>query len=274
MPELPEVETIVRELRPHIEGCTVQAACVDWPRAIAAPEQDVLRFVEGLTGRRWERVWRRGKFIIADLDNGTHLIVHLRMSGRLLLKPLGEARHLRAVFCFDDGPALYFYDPRRFGRLWLVEDVDQVVGDLGPEPLADAFTAEVFTAMLRDKRGMLKPLLLDQRFIAGLGNIYTDEALFRAGLHPQRRVDALAEADIVRLYGAIRAVLAQALEHHGTSFDAVFVRPEGESGRQQEGLCVYGQAGLPCAQCGTPIVRIVVGGRGTHFCPHCQPASS
>ncbi len=271
MPELPEVETVVRELRPHIEGCIVRAVCVDWPRAIAAPEKDIPCFVAGLIGRRWARVWRRGKFIIVDLDNSMHLIVHLRMSGRLLLKPLGEVRHLRAGFCFDGGLTLYFYDPRRFGRLWLVEDVEQVVGDLGPEPLAEAFTAGVLAAMLREKRGMLKPLLLDQRFIAGLGNIYTDEALFRAGLHPQRRVDTLDEVDVVQLHGAIRAVLAQALEHHGTSFDAVFVRPEGELGRQQEGLRVYGQAGLPCAQCGTPIVRIVVGGRGTHLCPHCQP---
>ncbi|MBN1936547.1 MAG: bifunctional DNA-formamidopyrimidine glycosylase/DNA-(apurinic or apyrimidinic site) lyase [Anaerolineae bacterium] len=270
MPELPEVETIVRDLRPHLIGQTVTSVQVDWPRAIAAPEGDIARFVGGMIGRRWERVWRRGKFILVDLDNDTHLIVHLRMSGRLVLKPLGEVKHLRAEFHFDDGLALYFYDPRRFGRLWLVQDVSRVVGDLGPEPLSEAFTAAALASMVRGRRGLLKPLLLDQRFIAGLGNIYVDESLFRAGLHPQRRADTLVEADWVRLHSAIRAVLKQALEHHGTSFDAVFVRPEGESGRQQEGLRMYGQAGLPCAQCGTQIVRIVVGGRGTHLCPHCQ----
>ncbi len=270
MPELPEVETIVRELRPHVEGQRVQTIYVDRPRTVAAPPEDIMRFVQEGSGRRWERIWRRGKFILVDLDNDSHLIVHLRMSGRLVFKPLGHPQHLRARFDFTDGSTLYFYDPRRFGRLWLVGDPTPVIGELGTEPLSDEFTAEVLAALLRGRRGMLKPLLLDQRVIAGLGNIYVDEALFRAGLHPQRQVNTLSAEEIDRLHNAIRTVLTQALAQHGTSFDAVFVRPEGELGRQQEGLSVYGQAGLPCTQCGTPIQRIVVGGRGTHLCPHCQ----
>ena len=158
--------------------------------------------------------------------------------------------------------------------MWLVDDVEQVVGDLGPEPLSDAFTAGALVERMRGRRGMLKPLLLNQRFIAGLGNIYVDESLFRAGLHPQRTADTLAQDDVVRLFAAIRAVLCQALDHHGTSFDDVFVRPEGERGRQQEGLAVYQQTGLPCVRCGSPICRLTVGGRGTHLCHHCQPLTS
>lgn len=270
MPELPEVETIVRELRPYVEGQTVQDIQVDRPRTIAAPNEDVDGFVRAGIGRRWEQIGRRGKFILVSLDNDTYLIVHLRMSGRLVLKPLGQPQHLRARFQFADGTTLYFYDPRRFGRLWLVADPTPVIGELGIEPLSEAFTADVLAGLLRGKRGMLKPLLLDQRLIAGLGNIYADEALYAAGLHPQRQAHTLSQAEIARLHAAIRSVLSQALMHHGTSFDGVFVRPEGELGRQQEGLSVYGQAGLPCLRCGTPIQRIVVGGRGTHLCPRCQ----
>ncbi len=160
---------------------------------------------------------------------------------------------------------------RKFGRVWLVSDPEVVLGGLGPEPLSESFTPQLFRSLLSKRRGMLKPLLLNQRFIAGLGNIYVDESLFRAGLHPQRTADTLQEDDAVRLYSAIRSVLQQAVDHHGTTFDGVFVRPQGQEGRQQEGLQVYGQAGLPCPKCGTPVERIVVVGRGTHVCPHCQP---
>lgn len=270
MPELPEVETIICELRPHLIGRTFVSVQVDWPRTIAEPGQDIARFSMGVIGRQIIDLWRRGKFAIIGLDDGASLVIHLRMSGRLLLSAMGPAKHQRAQFVFSDGSCLTFYDPRKFGRIWLVKDVDTVVGDLGPEPLADSFTAEGLAKWMRGRRGMLKPLLLNQRFIAGLGNIYVDESLFRAGLHPQRPVDTLAQDDIARLHGAIQAVLRQALEHHGTSFDGVFVRPHGEQGRQQEGLAVYQQTGLPCVRCGSPIQKCIVGGRGTHFCPQCQ----
>ena len=271
VPELPEVETIVRELRPHVVGRTILDARVDWARSIAHPVEDIPRFCAGLKGRRIARLARRGKFVVAHLDGGQHLLIHLRMSGRLLLSPQGRPEHLRLVLDLSDQGRLYFYNQRKFGRLWLVEDTGTVFGDLGPEPLSEAFTPELFLAMVRQRRGMLKPLLLNQRFLAGLGNIYVDESLFRAGIHPQRKAGTLSDGDVASLHAAIQGVLRQALDHHGTTFDGIFVRPQGEEGRQQEGLLVYGQAGQPCARCGTSVERIVVGGRGTHFCPQCQP---
>jgi formamidopyrimidine-DNA glycosylase len=301
MPELPEVETIVRELCPHLVDRTIVSAQVAWERTIAQPKEDVARFCAEIRGRHIVGMGRRGKFVLihlsgtaprknpaprglsnprpgpgsgdpdrADLDP-LSLVIHLRMSGQLLLAPLGSPQHLRATFALSDGGRLYFYDQRKFGRIWLVRDPNEVVGGLGPEPLAETFTAKVLEARLRKRRGMLKPLLLNQRFIAGLGNIYVDESLFRAGLHPQRTADTLTDAQILHLHSAIREVLNQALDRHGTTFDGIFVRPEGERGRQQEGLQVYKQDGLPCVRCGTPIQRTVVGGRGTHFCPQCQP---
>jgi formamidopyrimidine-DNA glycosylase len=271
VPELPEVETIVRELRPHIVGALIRDAHVDWARSIAHPLEDIPRFCAGLRGRRVTGLWRRGKFAILDLDDGQHLLVHLRMSGRLLLSPGGQPQHLRMVLNLSGDGRLYFYNQRKFGRLWLVDDPELVIGDLGPEPLSEAFTPELFLSLIRKRRGMLKPLLLNQQFVAGLGNIYVDESLFRAGLHPQRTADTLTEAEVYALHSAIQGVLRQALAHHGTTFDGIFVRPQGQEGRQQEGLHVYGQQGEPCSRCGRPIERTVVGGRGTHFCPRCQP---
>ena len=270
MPELPEVETIARELRPHVEGRTILDAHVDWARIIARPEEDVERFCAGVRGRRITCVWRRAKFVVMDLDDGRHIVVHLRMSGRLVLSPNGLPQHLRVLFELSGNGQLFFYCQRKFGRVWLVDDLDGVLGELGPEPLSEAFTVERFQDMMAPRRGMIKPLLLNQRFLAGLGNIYVDESLFLAGLHPRRTADTLSPQDVERLHGAIRHVLSHALVHHGTSFDGIFVRPQGEQGRQQEGLCVYGQVGEPCVRCGTPIERDVVGGRGTHFCPRCQ----
>jgi formamidopyrimidine-DNA glycosylase len=278
MPELPEVETIARELRPHVRGRAILDAHVDWARTIAYPPEDVERFRAEVRGRQITDIWRRGKYIALDLGQDGRpwgaCLIHLRMSGRLHLEPLGLRKHLRVWFDLSDGQRLYFYNMRKFGRVWLVRDPETVLGDLGPEPLDKSFTPQLFRSLLLERRGMLKPLLLNQRFVAGLGNIYVDESLFRARLHPQRTADTLQEADALRLHGAIRSVLQQAIDHHGTTFDGVFVRPQGQEGRQQEGLEVYGQTGLACVECGTPIERIVVGGRGTHFCPHCQPLVS
>jgi formamidopyrimidine-DNA glycosylase len=272
VPELPEVETIVRELQPHVVGQTILDASVDWARILAVPAEDIEAFRRGVQGRQIEEVWRRGKFIALTLSGGCYLFIHLRMSGRLILAPTGRPEHLRIRFALSTGE-LYFYCQRKFGRVWLVDDPEQVVGDLGPEPLSPELTLERFAGLLCRRRGMIKPLLLNQRFIAGLGNIYVDEALYRARVHPCRTADSLSAEEVERLYTAIRAVLRQALAHHGTTFDGIFVRPQGEEGRQQEGLRVYGQAGQPCPRCGTPIERVVVGGRGTHICPHCQRAS-
>jgi len=277
MPELPEVETIVRELRPNLQGRVILDAHVDWPRTLACPQEDIERFRAEIRGLSVVDVKRRAKFAILELgENGQPwgaCLIHLRMSGRLLLDALGRQEHLRVVFDLSDGQRLYFYNMRKFGRIWLVRDPETVLGDLGPEPLTRDFTPEAFLALIRRRRGMLKPLLLNQHFIAGLGNIYVDESLYRAGLHPQRSADTLTDDDVIRLYTAIQTVLQQAIDLHGTTFDGMFVRPHGEEGRQQEGLQVYGQAELPCPRCGTPIERIIVGGRGTHFCPRCQPVA-
>jgi len=270
MPELPEVETIVRELRPHLQGRKIMGAHIHWPRTIAQPADDIPGFCAGVHGRKIITLARRGKFIVLGLDDRQSLLVHLRMSGRLLLTPVGLPNHIRATFELSGNEHLYFFDQRKFGRIWLVEDVQSILGGLGPEPLSASFTLTDLTARLGNRRGMLKPLLLNQQFIAGLGNIYADEALFVAGLHPQRAVDSLSEDEIALLHKAIQKVLREAIEHHGTTFDGIFVRPQGEEGRQQERLSVYQQTGLPCLRCGTPIERIVVGGRGTHLCPHCQ----
>jgi formamidopyrimidine-DNA glycosylase len=276
MPELPEVETIARELRPQVLGRTILDAHADWARTIAHPLEDIQRFRADVRGKRITEVWRRGKFVILDLARDDKpwgaCLIHLRMSGRLHLEPLGQRKHLRVRFDLSDGKRLYFYNMRKFGRVWLVRDPETVLGELGPEPLDGSFTPQLFGSLLSTRRGMIKPLLLDQRFVSGLGNIYVDESLFQAGLHPKRTADTLQQADVTRLHAAIRFTLEQAIAHHGTTFDGVFVRPQGQEGRQQEGLKVYGQTNLPCVQCGTPIERIVVGGRGTHFCPNCQPS--
>jgi formamidopyrimidine-DNA glycosylase len=193
------------------------------------------------------------------------------MSGRLVTQPTGRPQHLRVTWRLSGHKTLYFYNMRKFGRVWLTRDPEQVLSDLGPEPLSETFTLPVFQEQLSQRRGMLKPLLLNQQFLAGLGNIYVDESLFRAGLHPKRTADTLDSEEVRRLYEAIQTTLRQAIALHGTTFDGLFVRPEGEAGRQQEGLNVYGQTGLPCTRCGTPIERTTVGQRGTHFCPVCQP---
>lgn len=283
MPELPEVETIVRDLRPHLVGRVVADVRVSWPRTIAEPVEDVEAFRVGVVGRRITKVGRRGKLLWICLNDGQSILIHLRMSGRLVLQPAPSDRHLRVTFVLahahvstDDDPEpersyLYFYDQRKFGRIWLTGDAIRVLAVLGPEPLASDFSPEELAVRLARRRGALKPLLLNQRVIAGLGNIYADEALFHAGLHPQRPANTLSEREVVRLHAAIQGVLQQAIDLHGTTFDGLFIRPDGEEGRQQEGLRVYGQAGMPCTRCGTVIERIVVGGRGTHICPRCQP---
>jgi formamidopyrimidine-DNA glycosylase len=270
MPELPEVETVVRELRPHLLGRVILDAHVDWARIIAQPAEDIPRFRAGVSAHTIVGLTRRGKYVILGLHDARYVLFHLRMSGRLLLSALGQPQHLRIAFDLSDGGRLFFYCQRKFGRVWLVDDPDVVLGDLGPEPLSAAFTSDALRVLLRDRRAMLKPLLLNQRFVAGLGNIYVDESLFRAGLHPRRAANTLTAEEIVRLHDAIQSVLRQAIDHHGTTFDGMFVRPQGEAGRQQEGLSVYGQAGSPCPRCGTTVERSIVGGRGTHYCPQCQ----
>ncbi|RME50979.1 MAG: bifunctional DNA-formamidopyrimidine glycosylase/DNA-(apurinic or apyrimidinic site) lyase [Caldilineae bacterium] len=265
MPELPEVETYVRDLQRPLVGRTFTGVMAMWPNAIR-PSVAVLR--RDLPGRRIEALTRRGKYLQFHLSGEMYLFLHLKMSGRLLVEPAAVPpnRHVRTIFRLDNGHELRFEDARKFGRVHLVTDPDEVTGHLGPEPLADDFTPQRFAALLEGRRGQLKPLLLNQAFIAGIGNIYADESCFRAGLHPRRRADTLSPAEQTRLYHAIRQSLTAGITHRGATFDAVY-----RGGEFQNHFQVYGRKGKPCPRCGTPIERIVVGGRGTHFCPRCQP---
>lgn len=279
MPELPEVETVVRELQRRLPGRRFTRAQVFWERTIA--NMSPAAFVERIVGRSIEGSDRRAKYVVVRLGEGLRLVVHLRMSGRLLVEPAGEPLnpYTRVALDLDDGMRLVFNDTRKFGRIWLVDqaELDHLFVRLGPEPLVEEFTPQQFGSMLRGKKGALKPLLLDQSFLAGLGNIYVDEALWLAQLHPLRLAGSLDEAETARLYSAIRDVLNLGIENRGTTF-AMFLTPAGEPGQNQETLKVYGRAGKGrtqpaqlCERCGTPIAKIFVAQRGTHYCPVCQP---
>jgi formamidopyrimidine-DNA glycosylase len=279
MPELPEVETIVRNLRqgdgehPPLTGHSIQKVELLWQRTLATPTPEDLNHT--LPGRVIRGLWRRGKFIVIELDKD-YLLIHLRMSGDLRLETSFDAKanprpvepHDRALFYFHNGWRLAFNDTRKFGRIWFVHDPAEVLGNLGPEPLEQTFTAEQFYRLLKDTHRQLKPLLLDQTFLAGLGNIYTDEALHIAGLHPQTRSNQLTEEQAKRLWYAIRQVLEEGIRHNGASIDWVY-----RGGNFQNHFRIYGRAGKPCLTCGTPIQRILISQRSTHFCPHCQPVS-
>jgi len=269
MPELPEVETIKNDLFPLLVGRTVVDVKVGWQGCVDRPS--VEEFCDQIAGRHIEDVGRRGKLLVFTLSGGMTLLVHLRMTGRLLVKEATAPweTHTRLSLRLDDGQGLRFVNLRKFGRLYLVADREEVVGKLGPEPLGEDFGVEDFCALFDNRRGMIKPLLLNQRFIAGLGNIYVDEALFQARLHPQRKADTLTSEELFRLYHAIRKALRQGIEDKGTSLTD-YVRPDGRGGRHQDRLLVFRRGEEPCPRCGTTIERIVVGGRGTFICPHCQ----
>lgn len=270
MPELPEVETVVRGLRALLVGRTITNVWLDWPNSLVMPSVEA--FTVRLPGQTIRSVERRAKYILIGLHSDT-LLIHLKMSGRLYVAPVGASReadrwiHFR--FFLDNDHELRFSDARKFGRVYLVPDAAAVVGKLGPEPLDDAFTLEAFCARLIRRRGAIKPLLLNQTFIAGIGNIYADEALHRAGIHPLRRVESLNPEEQARLYAGIRAALAAGIAHEGASIHW-YRKPDGSRGESQEHFRVYGRAGHPCPVCGAPIQRIVVGQRGTHVCPNCQ----
>lgn len=270
MPELPEVETVARGLRSLLTGRTFVNAFVGWPRTIARPEED--EFPKAIVGRRVVSVGRRGKYVVIELDQG-FLLVHLKMSGRLQVVPADELvdKHVHLLLDLDDGWQLRFRDVRKFGRVYLVEDPADVTAELGPEPLSDGFTLAEFRRLLARRRGRLKPLLLNQRFLAGLGNIYVDEALYDARLYPLRSADSLTADEQARLYRSIRTVLSRAVESRGTTLsDGGYTDASGEMGGYQERIAVYGRGGQPCLRCQSAIERMVVGGRSTHFCPRCQ----
>jgi len=278
MPELPEVETIVRALQqggregPPVLGRRLLAADLLWDRTLAQPS--AAEFISRIPGQVVEGVSRRGKYIVIKLSQDV-LLVHLGMSGDLRVKALQNEQaepfplqsHGRLVLTFADGLRLVFTDPRKFGRVWLVADPQPVLDGLGPEPLDPGFSAAQFHTKLQTHHRSLKPLLLDQTFLAGLGNIYTDEALHMAGLHPTRQADELDILQAQKLLQAIRQVLEEGIRRNGASIDWVY-----RGGSFQNSFHVYQRTGKPCLICGTPIERLVVGQRGTHFCPVCQPS--
>lgn len=270
VPELPEVETVVRGLHTLLIGRTILGVTVGWPRIIARPSLE--EFARRMVGRRVVSLGRRGKYVVLVLDRG-HLLIHLKMSGRLLVVPAEEPldEHVHVVFELDDGRQLRFRDTRKFGRVNLVDDPAEVTARLGPEPLADDFTLDEFSRLLERRTGRLKPLLLNQQFLAGLGNIYADEALFTARLHPLRRADSLTAGEQQRLYEAVRLVLSRAVASRGTTLDdGGYIDARGQPGAYQEHIAVYGRSGQPCVRCQASIERIVISGRSAHFCPHCQ----
>lgn len=275
MPELPEVETVAADLRGQLVGRRFAGAHIVWPRTLAQP--DAASLAERLAGREVIHVGRRGKYLLIALDSGAMLIVHLRMTGQLTIVPDGSPlladRHLRARFPLADGEQLVFTDMRKFGRIWLVDDVQEVVGKLGPEPLDWTFTPEVLADCLRGRRTAMKALLLDQTVVAGVGNIYADEALFLAGIHPLRPGASLTGAEVTRLCDAIRQVLNESIDKRGTLLRD-YRTPYGVDGAYRSELRVYGQPGKPCPRCGAPIERIRVTQRSTHFCPACQKVNA
>ncbi len=275
MPELPEVETVVRDLRAAgVAGAAIRDCLFFWPKTAAGlpPEP----FAAAICGRTVTAVSRRAKYIVLSLDDGRALLIHLRMTGKLRLEPMPvkQLPHDRAQLTFADGRALVFNDTRKFGRFQLADTVASTLARIGPEPLDDAFTADVLVEKLHGRRRAIKPVLLDQSVIAGIGNIYADESLFAARIHPERRAASLTRREIVRLHAAIRATLAQAIQANGTTLGSAttnFYSVAGRRGRNADNIRVFRRHGQPCPRCGTTIRRSVVGGRGTHFCPHCQP---
>jgi len=270
VPELPEVETIRRGLAPALSGKTFAGVDTSWPRAVKAPAPE--RLSTELAGRCVESIERAGKFLLFRLSGERWLVLHLRMSGSLLLRRSTDPpdRFVRHVFGFTDGTELRFADVRKMGVIWLVDDPRSVTGALGTEPLSARFTrARLAAALARHPKAPVKSVLLGQRAVAGVGNIYADEALWEARIHPVRPAASLAPPEVARLHRAIRSVLREAICNRGTS-KADYVDASGEKGAHQFALRAYGRAAEPCTRCGTPIERIRMGGRGTYFCPRCQ----
>jgi formamidopyrimidine-DNA glycosylase len=303
MPELPEVEYTARQLRAAIVGITIRDVSVFWERTVRRPK--VPDFIAGVVGKRIEGVRRRGKLLLLDLSSECFLSIHRRMTGNFLLTPPGwaidthlsdqdrecwdtrgpafysgttqeqvvssEARYCRVCFLLEDGRYLLFTDPRKFGRigLWSRSQEQEAFVGLGPEPLSETFTSEYLCAALARKRASIKQVLLDQSVVVGLGNIYADEALFAARIHPLRRGNSLTVLEVEALYRGIVSVLTQGIEHGGTSFSD-YHDLWGQAGDHYQHVCVYRQEGRPCRCCGSIVERIVVAQRSSHYCPTCQ----
>lgn len=269
MPELPEVEMVARGLREPLVGQRLTEVRCYWPRHVHG--LSVAELQKGVNGRVVQAIDRRGKFLLFHLNDGQVLIIHLRMSGRLSVVPAATPadKHTHTIFALNNGQELRFWDQRKFGRVYLVDDAAEVVSQLGPEPLSPDFTVALLANILKGRKRTLKPLLLDQTFIAGIGNIYADEALFYAGIHPTRTSDTLTVEEIGRLHAGIGHALTLGIERGGASID-LYIRPDGTPGDMQNAVRVFRRTGQVCYDCSTPIEKVTLGGRSTHFCPICQ----
>ena len=275
MPELPEVETIRRDLETRIVGRRITALTIapDTGRPVPVLKGvDEATFREAVVGARIEAVERRGKYLALRLDTGSLIVVHLRMTGSLLHRPPGAEpdRFLRATLSLDGGSQLRFTDIRKFGGLWLVDDFAEASSTgLGPEPLSEGFSVEVLSQAVEGRKAPVKSIILDQRRIAGIGNIYADEACFTAAIDPRRLGQTLTESEIEALHSAVQKVLLFGVESRGASFRD-YKDASGHSGSMQMHVRVFRRTGKPCYICGSLIERTKVGGRSTHYCPQCQ----
>lgn len=274
MPELPEVETVRRTLEQLVLGKEIKEVSVFWPKIIKAPEP-VEQFQDALRGQTIRNIGRRGKFLIFTLDDYA-MVSHLRMEGKYGVHAKDEPydKHTHVIFTFTDGSELRYRDVRKFGTMHLFtkgEEMGQMpLFHLGPEPLSDEFTVEGLSTNLAKTSRKIKPVLLDQTVVVGIGNIYVDEALFRSGIHPERKASSLTPEEIKTLHAEIIATLSEAVEKGGSTIRS-YVNSQGQIGMFQLELNVYGRKGENCKICGTPLEKLVVAGRGTHICPSCQP---
>lgn len=274
MPELPEVHTVVMGLNKLLRGKKIVNTHIYEEMIIGYPQKE--EFIKLSEGKKIKSLARRGKYIIVDFNDNNHkLVVHLRMSGKLLYKKRNDEKdkHTHVIFEFNDGTDLRFNNIRKFGRLYIITEKELEkagnLSNLGIEPLSDEFTSDLFKEMLDAKKGMVKPLIMNQEFIAGIGNIYADEALFMANIRPDRKANTLNEQEIKDLYNAIRVILKKGIKMGGTSVSD-YVNALGKSGQFQHELNVYKKEGEKCEKCGEEIEKKKVSGRSARFCPNCQ----
>jgi formamidopyrimidine-DNA glycosylase len=270
LPELPEVETIRNELLPYVKDRTITEVNLLWDGVVRGIKPEEFR--RRLLGQKIVSLARRGKYLIFNLNGPEKLVGHLKLTGSLLAKETGcePERFARAIICLDSGINLQLRDPRKFARLWLTADPNLVTGKMGPEPLTAEFSLKWFREKLNHRGTLVKPLLLDQKFIAGIGNMYADEALFDAKIHPARPTASLTANEIGRLYHAIKKVLKKAIGEKGASVQNYY-RPSGEKGMAHYEFNVAHRRGKDCPVCGRSLGYFKLRGRGTYFCPHCQP---
>jgi formamidopyrimidine-DNA glycosylase len=274
MPELPEVQTVVNDLcSEKLIHKSIVSACIEWSRSCAFPS--VPEFKKRIKSKTIKRIWRRGKFIVFDLSDSFFLFIHLRMTGRLHVYTAGEpmSKHEHVRFFLSDGRELRLHDTRKFARVYLSSTIEKVVGTLGVEPLSQDFTFNLLRSLCYSRKRSIKPFLLDQTIIAGLGNIYADEALWCARIHPLRLSSTLTEGEIRALHTSIQAVLKKGLKNRGTTLGTGkgnFYSVARRKGKNKDSLNVFRRTGEPCPACGRAISRIIVGQRSTHMCEVCQ----